>query len=127
MTLYLIPSADGLRLDAGDTTPAQATPIDLRHDSDRSVAELLFDIGASSDAAERMLAEDLAATPARTCRQCGCTDNAACWPACHWVEPDLCSSCADAGGVRPRFDDAYDLAAAYERVTLDEREEVRHA
>lgn len=33
------------------------------------------------------------------CRICGCTDNdachAPCGEPCHWVEPDLCSSCAD--------------------------------
>lgn len=29
----------------------------------------------------------------RCCRVCGCTDNAACSPPCHWVEPDLCSAC----------------------------------
>lgn len=28
------------------------------------------------------------------CRECGCTDNSACFPTCHWVEPDLCSECA---------------------------------
>lgn len=31
--------------------------------------------------------------PSRTCRTCGCTDDAACWPTCWWVAPDLCSAC----------------------------------
>lgn len=34
----------------------------------------------------------------RACRECGCTQNHACVTAgvaCHWVEPDLCSACAD--------------------------------
>lgn len=29
----------------------------------------------------------------RACRECGCTELAACDPPCHWVEPDLCSAC----------------------------------
>jgi hypothetical protein len=30
----------------------------------------------------------------RACRECGCTDDEACWPSgCHWVEDDLCSAC----------------------------------
>ena len=30
----------------------------------------------------------------RTCRVCGCTDDAGCPPyGCHWVEEDLCSTC----------------------------------
>jgi hypothetical protein len=28
------------------------------------------------------------------CRVCGCTQNNACEGGCHWVEADLCSSCA---------------------------------
>jgi hypothetical protein len=39
----------------------------------------------------------------RRCRVCGCTDDHACIDTvtcepCHWVEPDLCSVCADKGG-----------------------------
>lgn len=30
---------------------------------------------------------------AGVCRVCGCTDDRACPGGCHWVEPDLCSSC----------------------------------
>lgn len=30
------------------------------------------------------------------CRECGCTDLEACFPTCSWVEPNLCSSCAEA-------------------------------
>lgn len=31
------------------------------------------------------------------CRNCCCSEEAACEPACSWVEPDLCSACAEAG------------------------------
>lgn len=36
--------------------------------------------------------------PARksgVCRGCGCTDDHACPGGCCWIEPDLCSACAD--------------------------------
>jgi ParB/RepB/Spo0J family partition protein len=36
---------------------------------------------------------------AGVCRECGCTDEAACPGGCAWVEPDLCSSCAPDGAV----------------------------
>jgi len=37
-----------------------------------------------------------AATPAEpTCRKCGCTEDKACDGGCSWVEPDLCSACAE--------------------------------
>lgn len=29
------------------------------------------------------------------CRECGCTDERACPGGCSWVEPDLCSQCAE--------------------------------
>jgi len=29
------------------------------------------------------------------CRVCGCTWNNACPGGCYWVEPDLCSRCAE--------------------------------
>lgn len=32
------------------------------------------------------------------CRECGCTDHAACiddFAPCYWVEPDLCSACKE--------------------------------
>ena len=29
------------------------------------------------------------------CRVCGCTDDHACPGGCYWVEPDLCSQCAE--------------------------------
>ncbi len=41
----------------------------------------------------------LSAFREQMCRECGCTDWLACCnefgEACHWVEPDLCSACAD--------------------------------
>lgn len=33
----------------------------------------------------------------RQCRECHCTDNAACPEGCSWTELDLCSACAEAG------------------------------
>ncbi|MEN6583031.1 MAG: hypothetical protein ABFD54_11325 [Armatimonadota bacterium] len=30
-----------------------------------------------------------------TCRECGCTDDHACDGGCSWVEPNLCSACAE--------------------------------
>lgn len=35
------------------------------------------------------------------CRGCGCTEDAACNPPCHWVEPDLCSACGALDGPAP--------------------------
>ncbi len=32
----------------------------------------------------------------QVCRHCGCSQRNACFPACHWVEADLCSACAEA-------------------------------
>jgi hypothetical protein len=29
------------------------------------------------------------------CRECGCTEHAACNDGCGWIEPELCSTCAD--------------------------------
>lgn len=39
----------------------------------------------------------------RSCRECGCTEENACWHEdigpCQWVDADLCSACtSDAGG-----------------------------
>lgn len=33
---------------------------------------------------------------AAACRICGCTETQACPGGCYWVEPDLCSACAEA-------------------------------
>lgn len=40
----------------------------------------------------------------RRCRECGCTDEQACWPGCWWVETDLCSACDEppTRGLTPR-------------------------
>lgn len=35
------------------------------------------------------------APPESICRVCGCTENNACEGGCSWVEPDLCSACAE--------------------------------
>lgn len=44
--------------------------------------------------AEEVRAGDVAAG-GPSCRECGCTDNAACPDACSWAEPDLCSACRE--------------------------------
>lgn len=36
----------------------------------------------------------------RQCRTCGCTDTHSCGD-CYWVEPDLCSACANPEGDNP--------------------------
>ena len=33
--------------------------------------------------------------PPMQCRECCCTDECACPGGCYWVEPGLCSTCAD--------------------------------
>jgi hypothetical protein len=54
----------------------------------------------------------------RRCRVCGCTDDHACIDTvtcepCHWVEPDLCSVCADRQGAedQERERDAQEIRA----------------
>lgn len=39
--------------------------------------------------------EDFQEPRPRKCRVCGCTDDRACEGGCHWVEDDLCSTCAE--------------------------------
>jgi hypothetical protein len=36
------------------------------------------------------------------CRVCGCADDTPCAEGCEWVEPDLCSACRPAIGIRER-------------------------
>lgn len=38
----------------------------------------------------------------RSCRECGCDEFHACPGGCWWVEPDLCSACADPAGLPVR-------------------------
>ncbi len=38
------------------------------------------------------------------CRECGCTDAAACPRGCSWAEPDLCSACAQPKNDQPTCD-----------------------
>jgi hypothetical protein len=51
-----------------------------------------------------------------TCRCCGCDDLHACPEGCSWVEPDLCSTCAD---LRDRVLVLVDFGAA-KREQLEE-------
>lgn len=44
---------------------------------------------------ERPTPPALAALGIDQCRSCGCTENVGCEEGCCWVEPGLCSSCAD--------------------------------
>ena len=42
--------------------------------------------------------------PPRLCRECACSEHCACFAddvGCHWVEPDLCSSCANRRNPTP--------------------------
>lgn len=52
----------------------------------------LFLPGMDEDAARREYAR---LSGVQACRACGCSDNWACDGGCEWVEPDLCSSCAE--------------------------------
>ncbi len=63
------------------TTPAKARP------------------KASTPAAKKRTSHKRTKTKAGTCRVCGCTDEHACPGGCYWVEPDLCSACAEADSV----------------------------
>lgn len=76
-----IRDADGWELAAGFT---QAT------DSLETVVE-----------GQKELIEDCLSNPEvyeeAKCRVCGCTDDQACVGGCYWVEPDLCSQCANTG------------------------------
>lgn len=45
---------------------------------------------------QKYILEQVDAEP--VCRVCGCTEGNACQGGCYWVEPDLCSACAQPGG-----------------------------
>lgn len=53
--------------------------------------------GAESALIGALVAVGVIAGPP-TCRVCGCTDDHACEGGCWWVEPDLCSACAEENG-----------------------------
>lgn len=62
---------------------------------------------------------------AARCRTCGCTDARACATisgGCHWVEPDLCSACADLspGHVVELYLDHPKLGSGYRRLLVIE-------
>jgi hypothetical protein len=67
---------------------------------DEQTAAALVETGVSRRDAEVMAthvrvqreADVAAGLPA--CRECGCTENAACVGGCSWAAPDLCSRCA---------------------------------
>lgn len=44
---------------------------------------------------QKYILEQVDAKP--VCRVCGCTEDNACLGGCYWVEPDLCSACAQDG------------------------------
>lgn len=105
--LPLQEEAAHLREVAERTRPAPAVECRTCGKPSPETLELLADVAAKLAALrsglDRLLAcarqEDSPA--AGTCRSCGCTDWAACqdWDGpCRWVEPDLCSACADPAG-----------------------------
>ncbi len=51
--------------------------------------------GLQTPAQEAGHEEDEPLFDVNTCRVCGCTDDNACLGGCWWVEPDLCSRCAE--------------------------------
>lgn len=57
-----------------------------------AIAFIMFYLGLFITA---MFAVSKAADEMRTCRICGCTDERDCEGGCYWVEPGLCSQCAD--------------------------------
>ncbi len=44
---------------------------------------------------------DLSILGVRFCHGCGCTDDFACTPVCHWAAEGLCSCCARSSPPRP--------------------------
>lgn len=46
------------------------------------------------DQTERMVCDSFEFNE-QTCRECGCGWTSPCEGGCYWVEPDLCSSCAE--------------------------------
>lgn len=97
-----------LREVAERASPAPAVECRVCGKPSPETLELLADMAAKLAALQsgldRLLAcaGQEAAPPAEgKCRSCGCTNWAACqdWDGpCHWVEPDLCSACADPAG-----------------------------
>lgn len=58
--------------------------------------------------ANAALACDSPLVVVQTCRKCGCTEDQACISQgvpCHWVEADLCSTCASAPSVTGEADE----------------------
>lgn len=88
--------------------------------ADRAHAAL--NAGPSGADIRRWLDQPAAAEPEQACRACGCTDGRAC--VCHWVEPDLCSSCAIPSADRIA---AETLDAAAAEMTLPGPRSSRHA
>lgn len=84
-----IQQAVGLINEAEDDLP-QSDPIKVElHDIARRVWVLGYELlGDMADTGERMGPAEVA-----RCRECGCTDEAACDGGCSWVEADLCSAC----------------------------------
>ncbi|WP_449240565.1 hypothetical protein [Desulfoscipio gibsoniae] len=51
--------------------------------------------GLSPEQVKALAEENEPLFDVNTCRVCGCTDDNACPGGCWWVEPDLCSRCAE--------------------------------
>ncbi len=75
---------------------------------DRPAVEWFFK-GELEPKIEEVPLTEFAAFAAGICRVCGCTDDNACEGGCYWVEPDLCSSCAEAVVQAPKSDPVHAL------------------
>lgn len=83
-----ISEADGLAvLDGWHASRGATLEVDIAQRLDLRVARVEAWCDADFSGVPRSTAR------VRTCRECGCTDNRACDPACYWVDLDLCSRC----------------------------------
>lgn len=66
-----------------------------------NAADEYVELDLVAEHTEAQLERDLDVDTARLglgdppCRRCGCNDLNSCEGGCNWVEPDLCSSCAE--------------------------------
>ena len=99
MNLILYRGPDGLEL--CEEPPRDYNFVDLVLDDDFDLATALHCVaherateGARHAVLQRIEEVNEAAIAAgNVCRICGCSDFNACYPPCHWVEPNLCSRC----------------------------------
>lgn len=78
--------------------PTQATPFSRAAEFGMcDLADALFDAVAAHVPAAAFDMPDgtpmLPATLGQVCRECGCSEMDACFPACGWAEEELCTAC----------------------------------